>query len=254
MRKDIITYCCENLNISKRLAKKYILNGKIEINGKVVKKNQILLNSDTIKIDIELPNLKYELNDYLILKKNDFICLDKKVFMHTERISPEDDLTIEDIVVQNFPNFKLISRLDFETDGILTAINKKFKINNIEKKYLALVNGVVNNEIIMKNKIDAKHRKKVKVSNENGENITTIKPLKIYAKHSLVEVYLKYASRHQIRAYLSHINFPIVGDNLYGNNEEIRLMLHCKENTINGINVKSKLTENFKNLSEHFAN
>ncbi len=246
MSKNVIDYCAENLKISKRLAKKYVLNGKVKINNKIAEKHSIVSENDKIEFCINKPSIEYDLKDFIIVKNENFVCFDKPSFMHTERHSPEDELTIEDMVKENFKNFRLISRLDFETDGIITAINKGYQINTIKKNYLAFVNGLFTEKIILKNKIDAKHRRKVKVTGEKSNNVTLIVPLKQFENHSLVKVTVEQAARHQIRAYMSFLGFPIAGDKLYGKGENCRLMLHCAENIINGQRLKSNLTDKFK--------
>ena len=45
---------------------------------------------------------------------------------------------------------------------------------------------------------------------------------------ALVSVQLETGRKHQIRAQLAHIGYPIVGDSLYGGSPAPRLMLHCE--------------------------
>jgi 23S rRNA pseudouridine1911/1915/1917 synthase len=44
---------------------------------------------------------------------------------------------------------------------------------------------------------------------------------------SLLMIELKTGLRHQIRAQLSYLGFPILGDELYGGNKAERLYLHA---------------------------
>jgi 23S rRNA pseudouridine1911/1915/1917 synthase len=245
MKKNIIDYCSETFGISKRLSKKYILENKVKINGLIASKYHFVSDKDEVELNINVPDKKYLIEDFLICKNDKFVSLDKPSGMHTERHSLEDNLTIEDIVSDNFKNYRLISRLDFETDGIITAVEKNFDIKEIRKKYLAFVNGVIPNKIEISNEIDARHRKRVKVTNRMTNNITSIIPLEVFENYCLVQINLKFAARHQIRAYLSYLGYPIVGDKLYGKKENCRLMLHCAENNINNVIIKSNITENF---------
>ena len=41
----------------------------------------------------------------------------------------------------------------------------------------------------------------------------------VYEEHSLVELELKTGRTHQIRVHLSHLGYPIVGDDMYGGRE-----------------------------------
>jgi len=46
-------------------------------------------------------------------------------------------------------------------------------------------------------------------------------------EHSLLLVELKQGHRHQIRFQLSELGYPIIGDQLYGNQQADRMYLHC---------------------------
>jgi len=110
----------------------------------------------------------------------------------------------------------LVHRLDKHTSGVLITaknpewarkITKIFKDHNLEKKYIALVNGrsdFMNYKIFTKND-DGFIEKSI---------VTTIKNFK---ESSLVEINLLTGKKHQIRRQLAGLNFPIIGDNHYGN-------------------------------------
>jgi 23S rRNA pseudouridine1911/1915/1917 synthase len=229
--------------ISRRNAKKYITDGKVQLNGRVMRKDveiadeiniQLNINSDT-----ELPDIK----EFLISQNTGIIFLYKPPFMHSERHTPEDDITIEDLV----PNgFKLISRLDHETDGIIVAVSEDYTINQLHKVYVAAVEGDFPKTLFMDNKIDAAKRKKVKVLADSGGNGVQFRLREHFDNISLVEARLEKANRHQLRAFLAHAGFPIIGDNLYGGKAFSRLMLHCEQTEVNGHNEHSGKYISFK--------
>ena len=92
--------------------------------------------------------------------------------------------------------------------------------SRIEKKYLALVKGVVDKP----GKIDAPLKKmeskslvKVdKISNGAKEAITLFEPVKVYKDYTLLSVQLLTGRTHQIRVHMAYINHPVAGDNKYG--------------------------------------
>ena len=72
--------------------------------------------------------------------------------------------------------------------------------------------------------------KRVKVSDHEGQlGEFAIKLLEYDrgADRSLVEVTLKTGLRHQIRAQMAHLGFPLVGDTFYGGPQALRLYLHA---------------------------
>lgn len=62
-----------------------------------------------------------------------------------------------------------------------------------------------------------KDRKKMAVDKKGKEAITEFKVLKRYDGYTLLEVKIKTGRTHQIRVHLSHIGYPIIGDEVYSN-------------------------------------
>ena len=61
--------------------------------------------------------------------------------------------------------------------------------------------------------------RRVSVDTEGMESHTVFNLLKRYREFSLLEADLKTGRTHQIRVHLSHLGFPIVGDDKYGDFE-----------------------------------
>ena len=131
-------------------------------------------------------------------------------------------------------------RLDYEADGVIGIISKNIPLNNISKSYYAVVCGDFKSNIILSNKIDAENKQKVKVLEDNGGFPAVIKKVSSNGKYSLISVALEKAARHQVRAFLSYLHFPILGDKLYGGANFKRLCLHCFSYTINNKTVMCK--------------
>ncbi|KAA0257029.1 hypothetical protein FHQ18_10700 [Deferribacter autotrophicus] len=241
----ISEYLVDKYKISKRLAKKYIKEGLVFVDQKIIKKDFEISNNSKIVLNVNQKTFDYNINDFLIKKYDDILFLYKPPFMHTERLRIEDDLTISDIVNKEFPEYTLISRLDFETDGVIGAIKKDYIIEIMQKKYYAVVEGNFQKEVKLSKKIDYKKRKKVKVLEEDDKNETIIRPLNFNNGFSLVEITLEKAKRHQIRAYLSYLGHPILGDKLYGGIPYNRMMLSCIYTKINEFEAYSLNKNNF---------
>jgi len=233
--------------ISKRLAKRYIKSGCVVLNNSVNVRNDLEINEkDEVSLLISKKDVKYDIDNFLIAKYDNVVFLYKPPFMHTERHKLEDDLTISDIVEDNFSEYRLISRLDYETDGVVPAVKDSFKIDYIRKYYLALVYGRLDKSLTLRNKIDAHKKRKVIVTEKDTNNETVVTPLKYFKNNTLVLVTVSEATRHQIRALLSYYSFPIIGDKIYGINDNFpRLMLRCQRVTINSYTASSKNLKTF---------
>lgn len=232
-------FIAQKYNISRRTAKEYIKNGFVISGKSIITKDIDILGNEDIILNVPQNNISYNLNDYIIYQDNNYIFFYKPPFMHSERHTISDSLTVSDIY-KNFPDFKPLSRLDYEADGVIGIISKNIPLNNISKSYYAVVCGDFKSNITLSNKIDADNKQKVKVLEDNGAFLAVIKKVSSNGKYSLVSVALEKAARHQVRAFLSYLHFPILGDKLYGGANFKRLCLHCFSYTINDVTVMCK--------------
>jgi 23S rRNA pseudouridine955/2504/2580 synthase len=146
---------------------------------------------------------------------------------------------------------ELVHRLDRETSGVLllakkrsalTAMHEIMREGNSDKRYLVLVLGQWNNVRqhvrLPLHKFDTKEGEKRVMVKEGGQASHTIFTLqKNWPGYSLLEAELKTGRTHQIRVHLSHLGFPIAGDDKYGDfarNRELvkqglkRMFLHAR--------------------------
>lgn len=125
----------------------------------------------------------------------------------------------------------IVHRIDKDTSGLLMiaktdlahkALAEDLKIHAIERRYLALVHGIVKTEqgtIQLPIGRHPQNRLKMAVLKTGGrEAVTHYKVLHHYAgsKMTLLEMTLETGRTHQIRVHLSHMNHPIVCDPVYG--------------------------------------
>jgi 23S rRNA pseudouridine1911/1915/1917 synthase len=107
----------------------------------------------------------------------------------------------------------------------------QFEDNTIEKKYLAIVQGIVEaDEGTIDLPIGREEDKSIKkVIMENGQSaLTKYKVLERFESASLVEVRIFTGRSHQIRVHMNYIGHPIIGDSLYNENSVLinRQALH----------------------------
>lgn len=127
----------------------------------------------------------------------------------------------------------IVHRLDQGTSGVMVVAKtdkayfnlvNQFKDHTVEKIYLAILCGVpgklskVPLPIVTLIDRHPVNRKKMAVSKTKGrEAVTYWKVLKDWRDFSLVEAKPITGRTHQLRVHFSYVNYPIVGDELYGN-------------------------------------
>jgi len=145
---------------------------------------------------------------------------------------------------------ELVHRLDRETSGVLllakkrsalTAMHEIMREGNSDKRYFALVLGQWKNakqhvKLPLHKFNTAEGEKRVMVRDDGQASHTIFTLQKSWLKFSLLEAQLKTGRTHQIRVHLSHLGFPIAGDDKYGDfarNKELmkqglkRMFLHA---------------------------
>jgi 23S rRNA pseudouridine955/2504/2580 synthase len=145
---------------------------------------------------------------------------------------------------------ELVHRLDRETSGVLllakkrsalTAMHEIMREGKSDKRYFALVLGqwknVKQHVKLPLHKFDTPQgEKRVMVRDDGMASYTIFTLQQSWSDFTLLEAQLKTGRTHQIRVHLSHLGFPIAGDDKYGDfarNKELmksglkRMFLHA---------------------------
>lgn len=230
---------------------KSIRKGDVKVNGKktkekyslnlgdIVETREIVTESQKIKKFIKVEDfskikITYEDENMLLVEKW------PGVLVHSDKKQGEPTLTDYvltylfdkgDYIPENEVTFTPAScnRLDRNTSGIvifgknyeaLKLLNEMVRERKIKKYYQALVLGKIKDGVheayILKdneNNISTIHDKKVNESKKIAMEVKTLQTCGIY---SLIEIDLITGRSHQLRAHLSHLGNPIVGDTKYG--------------------------------------
>ncbi|HVG05287.1 MAG TPA: RluA family pseudouridine synthase, partial [Burkholderiaceae bacterium] len=106
----------------------------------------------------------------------------------------------------------------------LLGLHEDLRHGRVEKRYSVLVRGDWVNDrqhvrLPLAKYINRHGERRVSVDDQGMESHTVFSLLKRYRAFSLLEADLKTGRTHQIRVHLSHLGFPIVGDDKYGDFE-----------------------------------
>ena len=238
-----------NEELSRVAIQRLIDDEKILVNKKKTKASYKVQDGDLITLEEEQPkevSLKaQEIPIEIIYEDKDIIVVNKPKGMVVHPANGNPDGTLVNAIMAICKDSLsgiggelrpgIVHRLDKDTSGVLiVAKNDKAHINmseqikehQVEKTYIALVRGIVKeNEASINMPIgrSEKDRKKMAVK-KNGKNaITHFKVLERFPKHNctLLEIKIETGRTHQIRVHLSHIGYPVIGDEVYssGKNE-----------------------------------
>ena len=234
-------------NLSNAQAKDLIDRGLVMLKGKKVKIARALINP---KSQFQILSLS---KPQIIFEDKNILALDKPPFMTSEE------------VLKLYPSWILLHRLDKETSGVLLLVKPQsdfyskakeaFKAKEVFKQYLAIVEGILEEEqeittplLIQKGnyaKVSLASKKSSIKNTPIKEAYTKVTPLELYGKKTKVSILIETGRTHQIRIHLSSIKHPIVGDVLYGAKEAKRIFLHSHKISLLGYEFCSPLPKDF---------
>ena len=257
----------EELELSSRLIRRAAIEKRIFVNKEVVRMRKVLHTGDIVEVKLErvesqniIPekmnlNIVYEDDDILVLNKPPY------TVVHPTRGYPTGTLANGILYYFNETNqnciVRLVSRLDMDTSGLIIiaknqyahmALSKEMQLNHLEKRYLAVVHGHLEEEEgtidlpIFKPENEESIFKRI-IDERGQRSITHYKVIKKFENADLVECLLETGRTHQIRVHLSHIGHPIYGDTLYGYGEDEKELIPRQALHAYGLDFKSPRTK-----------
>ena len=204
----------------------YLLKNKeIKVNGKRVGADVLLSQGDTVSYFLTQKQAEKPAF-HIVYEDENVLIVDKESGVNSEAVFA---------ALQRERTCYFIHRLDRNTKGLMAfALNERaekallqaFKDRQAEKKYHALCFGIFekNADVLTAYLKKDAEKSVVKVFDEPRAGaeqiITEYRVLERFNGYTKVEVTLHTGKTHQIRAHLSHIGCPIVGDMKYGLNAE----------------------------------
>lgn len=242
------------VDYSRSFIQDLIVEGRVEVNGKVVKKSFRPDTGDRLEIHIPEPeepqldpvkmdlDILYEDREIIVVNKpaglvvhpgpkNEKITLVHGLLYHVEDISG----------VGGVKRPGIVHRLDKDTSGVLVVAKtdhshrhlcRQFEERKTDKVYRAVVDGRLD---YRSGKIEAPigrdpdNRTRMAVTRKNSkEAVTYFEVLAENKNYSYLELKPVTGRTHQLRVHLAYIGNPVTGDEKYGSSRDAgRHLLHA---------------------------
>jgi 23S rRNA pseudouridine1911/1915/1917 synthase len=139
----------------------------------------------------------------------------------------QNALLSRDPELGRLPRAGIVHRLDKDTSGLLivarslkahTALVRMLEAREIHREYEAICRGVMTAGGTIDAPIDRHPTDRVRMAIRDGgrDAVTHYRVIRRFRAHTHVRVQLETGRTHQIRVHLAHVNYPIVGDRVYG--------------------------------------
>ena len=261
-------------DFSRSRLQRLIVDGFVLINGVQPTKTGLLLEKDDVvevrfpepePIDIIPENIHLE----ILYEDQNLLAINKPAGMVVHPSAGHSKGTLVHAVMGHVPLLEgiggklrpgIVHRLDKDTSGIILVakndnshqwLQRQFKLRDVEKTYLALVDGrpaTPTGRIIAPIYRDRGQRKKMAIAPEGKgrPSVTEYQTIRQFLNHTLLKVHPLSGRTHQIRIHLASLKIPVAGDSVYGHKKSSidikRHFLHASELSIRLPGEKNRTT------------
>ncbi len=226
-----------HFDFSSRLRNRIKRERLLRLNGGDTEGWHKVKEGDVISVTLPDEKSRFEPQNipiYPVYEDDDILVLNKQpgLVVHPTKGYPDGTVAnaLMHYMAQKGETWKVrfVNRLDMDTSGLLIVAKNAYAQNNItsqmragsiEKGYIAIVCGEVGQE---RGTIDLPIGRpdpedvRRGVVPDGAASVTHYTVLQRLKNHTLVELLLETGRTHQIRVHMSHIGHPVLGDKLYG--------------------------------------
>ena len=243
-------YLAEQLpELTRSQLKKLIDEGRITLNGAAAKPGGKLKGGEEISVTLPVPApseaIPQEIPLKVLYEDSHLIVIDKPAGLVVHPAPGHQEGTLVNALLHHCRDLAgiggelrpgIVHRLDKDTSGVMVAtkddethqsLAAQFKAHSICRRYVALVHGLLEKDRGTVDSPIGRHptqRKKMSTQARSGRRaVTHWRVLERFELDRLtwVELTLETGRTHQIRVHLSGLNYPIVGDPVYGSSSRL---------------------------------
>lgn len=239
--RNILVTSLYNFLLSKHYSDKNInslfKNNNIKVNGRIIdskfvklkplSKIEVSLNEETSSLPfcVGKINIVYEDEYILIANKPKNMDIEPTKSNYYDNLATRVNNYYKENEIKSKIHF--VNRLDKLTEGLVILAKNQYVHNvfsnvKISKRYQAIVEGNIASKGTIKIKLKKDKNSIKRIVTDDGKIcITKYKKICFNGQNSLVDIMLLTGRTHQIRVSFAHIGHPLVGDPLYGVENEI---------------------------------
>lgn len=248
----------------------------ITLNGRKCDGSEKLVQGDEVKLflsdetigkfsQVKLQEVK-KVSLNIIYEDEHILLLNKPAGMLSQKARESDESLVEYMIdylvssgqlsTEQLRSFRpsVCNRLDRNTSGLvvggkslagLQIMSASFKERSLHKYYQCVVKGqVLDRQVIKGYLTKSETTNQVTVHKQEVPGsvpiVTEYEPVQYYEGYTLLRITLITGRTHQIRAHLSSIGHPIIGDYKYGDsqvNEEVKRLYHIQSQLLHSFQI-----------------
>jgi len=230
---------------SRRLVAQAFTDGRVRLNGRRAKKGDAVVAGDVLELDGEVaraalaPTPEPDRPLEVVFADEHLLAVAKPPGIPSLPLRAGERGTLANAIAARFPECVaagadpreagLAHRLDAGTSGLLVAarradvwlaLRSAFRAGEVKKEYLALVEGAVDERLVVDVPIahDRSGAGGVRAGDRPGalRAVTEILPYERLGRYSVVRCITHSGRMHQVRVHLAFVGHPCVGDERYG--------------------------------------
>ncbi|PPD34197.1 MAG: 23S rRNA pseudouridine(1911/1915/1917) synthase RluD [Methylomonas sp.] len=215
----------------------WLKDGRVLVDGEQRKGREKLDGGEEIELDAEAEQVvEYDAEDIpldIVYEDDSILIVNKPAGLVVHPAVGNWTGTLVNALLNHVPSLDtlpragIVHRIDKDTSGLLmvaktlqahNSLVEQLQGRSIHREYLALVKGWMTaggtvDQPIGRHPVD---RKRNAVRRDGKEAVTHYRLEQRFKRHTLIRVKLETGRTHQIRVHMSHINYPLVGDQTYG--------------------------------------